>query len=215
MHRAFRDLLATSGVREVCELRGPIGFMAYHGGNLEEMTDVIAHRAAAESGASYYGVLQPPDLKWHIPSHHVTPDDSPALRRFLDHVHTVFTVHGFGRDGLWTTLLLGGRNRHLAHHTAHHLRRALPDYTIETDLHRMPRELRGMHHRNPVNLPHHHGVQIELPPRVRGRSPIWNDWHASGSGDPVPHTTALIEGLAAAAGSWQPPAGGGLREPDE
>ena len=46
MHRPFKALLDTTGVREVCELRSRVGFMAYHGGNLEEMTDVIAHRAA-------------------------------------------------------------------------------------------------------------------------------------------------------------------------
>ena len=43
----FRQLLDTHGVREVCELRGKVGFMAYHGGSLEEVTDVIAARAAA------------------------------------------------------------------------------------------------------------------------------------------------------------------------
>ena len=214
MHRPFKALLDTTGVREVCELRSRVGFMAYHGGNLEEMTDVIAHRAAEASGASYYAVLQPHDLKWHIPSHHVSPDDSPLLQRFLDHVHTVFTVHGFGRDGMWTTLLLGGRNRHLARHTATHLRERLPDYTVETDLHRMPRELRGMHHRNPVNLPHHQGVQIELPPRVRGNSPVWADWHARGTGELVPHTTALIEGLAMAASTWEAPGTTTVRVPD-
>ena len=42
-----------------------------------------------KAGASYYGVLQPPDLKWHIPSHHVTPDHSPTLQAFLDHVEHV------------------------------------------------------------------------------------------------------------------------------
>ena len=88
----FRQLLDTYGVREVCELRGKVGFMAYHGGSLEEVTDVIAARAAAACGASYYGVLQPPDLKWHIPSHHVTPDHSPTLQAFLDHVEVVIKI---------------------------------------------------------------------------------------------------------------------------
>ena len=37
--------------------------MAYHGGGLEENTDVIAREAAAMSGASYYGVLQPESLQ--------------------------------------------------------------------------------------------------------------------------------------------------------
>lgn len=195
----FRDLLDTEGVEEVAELRGPVGFMAFHGGSLEEMTDVIARAAAAECGASYYGVHQPPDFNWHIPSHKVSPAESSTLRSFIDHVEVVITIHGYGRHGMWTTLLLGGQNRDLAEHVALHLRPLLPDYTVETSLHHMPRELRGMHHHNPVNLPVGKGVQIELPPRVRGRSPVWRDWKGPGL---VPHTEALIEGLAQAAGSW-------------
>ena len=46
MSGLFADLLATPGVEEVCELRSRFGFMAYHGGALEEMTDVIASAAA-------------------------------------------------------------------------------------------------------------------------------------------------------------------------
>jgi phage replication-related protein YjqB (UPF0714/DUF867 family) len=196
---SFRELLQTRGVHEVCELRGSLGFMAYHGGALEEMTDVIARRAAEASDASYYGVLQPEDLKWHIPSHKVSPDESPTLQSFIDHVNVVITIHGYGRDGMWTTLLLGGQNRELADHVAGHLRPRLPGYEVETSLRRMPRELRGLHAKNPVNLPPQHGVQIELPPRIRGKSPIWKEWQG---GDMVPHMRSLIEGLAAAATSW-------------
>ena len=64
----FAELLAQPGVAEVSTLRGRFGFMAYHGGSLEEATDVIASAAAEASGASYYGVHQPADLQWHIPS---------------------------------------------------------------------------------------------------------------------------------------------------
>jgi len=49
-----------------------------------------------------------------------------------------------------------------------------------------------------VNLPRAAGVQIELPPRVRGQGPLWWDHE----GDLVPHTLALIEGLADAASGW-------------
>lgn len=192
----FRDLLATPGVREVCRLEGRLGFMAYHGGSLEHLTDVIADEAAARSGASYYGVLQPADLTWHIPSHRVSPAESPVLAGFLEHVDMVITIHGYGRHGMWTTLLLGGQNRELAGHVSAHLRPALPEYTIETDLEQMPKELRGLHEHNPVNLPRKRGVQIELPPRVRGTSPIWADWKGPGH---VPHTVALIDALATAA----------------
>ena len=195
----FRELLDSPGVREVCRLEGRLGFMAYHGGSLEHVTDVIADAAAARSGASYYGVLQPEDLVWHIPSHRVSPAESPTLAGFLEHVHAVITVHGYGRHGMWTTLLLGGQNRELAGHVAAFLRPALPDYTIETDMEAIPTELRGLHAANPVNLPRHRGVQIELPPRVRGTSPIWKDWAGPGL---VPHTQALIDALAAAALAW-------------
>jgi phage replication-related protein YjqB (UPF0714/DUF867 family) len=193
----FAELLASPDVVEECELRGSVGFMAYHGGGLEEMTDVIAREAAARSGASYYGVVHPPDWDLHIPSTRVAPDDSPVLAAFLAHVQTVVTIHGFGRRPLLTSVLLGGRNRQLAAHVAAHLRAHLPAYDIVDDLDAIPAELRGVHERNPVNLPRGGGVQIELPPRVRGSSPLWWDWEHG----LVPHTESLIEALAAAARS--------------
>lgn len=193
------ELLASPGVREECVLRSPFGFMAFHGGSLEEMTDVIAAEAAERSGASYYGLLQPEDLQWHIPSHKLSPTDSAVMQSFIDHVYVVITVHGFGRQGLFTSLLLGGRNRALADHTATFLRTRLPAYDICTDLESIPSDLRGQHISNPVNLPRDQGVQIELPPRVRGSSPLWWDWEGPGH---TPHTEALIVGLADAARSW-------------
>jgi phage replication-related protein YjqB (UPF0714/DUF867 family) len=195
----LEKLLAHPGVREVCELRSRFGFMAFHGGSLEEMTDVIAADAAERSGASYYGVLQPDDLQWHIPSHKVSPAASPALASFVEHVDVVVTVHGYGRQGLFTSLLLGGRNRDLAQHVGSHLQAHLPAYDIRTQLDAIPIDLRGQHQDNPVNLPPNQGVQIELPPRVRGSSPLWWDWEGPGH---TPHTEALIVALAAAANSW-------------
>jgi phage replication-related protein YjqB (UPF0714/DUF867 family) len=192
----FAELLALPEVVEECELRGRFGFMAYHGGGLEEMTDVIAREAAARAGASYYGVVHPADWTLHLSSIHVTPDHSDALASFLDHVDVVITVHGFGRRQLFTSLLLGGRNRELAGHVAAHLRRELPAYDIVDELDDIPEELRGVHPRNPVNLPRNQGVQVELPPRARGSSPLWWDWE----GGLVPHTEAVIRALAAAAG---------------
>lgn len=195
----FRRLLASDGVREVCELRGRLGFMAFHGGALEALTDVVAERAAELSDSSYYAVLQPPDLNWHVPSHHVSPNESATLASFIEHVDAVITVHGYGRHGYWTTLLLGGQNRQLASHVSLHLRPKLPEYRIETKIDSIPNELRGLHPTNPVNLPRRQGVQIELPPRVRGVSPLWKDWKGPGL---VPHTEALILALANAAATW-------------
>jgi phage replication-related protein YjqB (UPF0714/DUF867 family) len=195
----FAQLLAMEGVTEESELRSRFGIMAFHGGGLEEMTDIIAREVAVRADASYYAVLQPAALRRHIPSHQIDPAVSPSLSSFLEHVEVVITLHGFGRAGLWQSLLLGGQNRELADHVATHLRSALPDYEICADLAVIPKDLRGQHRNNPVNLPAQKGVQIELPPRVRGASPIWADWVGPGH---TPHTQALIEALVSAAVTW-------------
>ena len=198
----FAKLLAHPEVQEVVELRSKFGFMAYHGGGLEHMTDVIAQQAATRSGSSYYGVHQPKGLKWHVPSHQVSPKFSAPLQSFVEHVDIVVTIHGFGRDGLFTSLLLGGRNRHLADHLGTHLRQALPMYEICDDLETIPTDLRGLHEDNPVNLPRLGGVQIELPPRVRGVGRFWRDWVGTNL---TPHTESLIDALVSSASTWKSP----------
>ena len=195
----FADLLDHDGVEEDLVLRGRFGFMAFHGGNLEEGTDVIAAAAAEASGASLYAVRQPVDLRWHIPSVEVVPGDSAALAEFLDHVDVVVAVHGYGRQDMWTTLLLGGRHRELAAHVAGHLRSAMPGYTVVDVLDDIPPELRGVHRANPVNRCAGGGVQLELPPRTRSRVPIWADLPDT---EPVPHQLDVIQGLANAASTW-------------
>ena len=189
----FADLLAEPGVEEVLELRSPrIGFMAFHGGSLERRTEVVAMQAAERSGASVYAVIQPLGLRWHIPSTAVSPDASDALRSFVDHVDVAIAVHGYGREGLWTSLLLGGTNRPLAHHVAGALRPLLDGYTILDDLELVPKELRGLHPANPVNLPASGGVQLELPPRVRALTPHVDEVSFA----------RLVDGLAEAAATW-------------
>ncbi len=197
----FAELLAHDGVQEDLELRSSFGFMAFHGGNLEEGTDVMAAAAAEAAGASLYAVRQPAGLRWHIPSVEVIPDESPALAAFLEHVDVAVALHGFGREGLWTTLLLGGQNRVLAHHMAGHLRATLPgSYVVVDELDEIPRDLRGVHPRNPVNRPRSGGVQIELPPRTRSRSvPMWANLPDT---EPVPHGLDVVAALIAAARTW-------------
>jgi phage replication-related protein YjqB (UPF0714/DUF867 family) len=194
------DLLTYDGVSEECVLRSTFGFMAFHGGALEEMTDIVASRAAERVGASYYGIQLPDNLEWHIPSHKVTADQSPLLDAFLSHVNIVITVHGFGRAGFFTSLLLGGRNRRLASHLGDNLRKHLPAYRIIDDIDDIPGNLRGMHQDNPVNVVEHAGVQLELPPRVRGSSPLWWDWEGPGL---TPHTESLIDALVECAATWK------------
>jgi phage replication-related protein YjqB (UPF0714/DUF867 family) len=195
----FAELLAHEGVEEDLELRSTFGFMAFHGGNLEVGTDVVAARAAEAAGASLYAVRQPDGLRWHVPSIEVTPDESDSLGAFLDHVDVAVALHGYGREGMWTTLLLGGSHRELASHVAGHLRTALPGYEVVDDLPAIPPELRGVHRANPVNRCRLGGVQLELPPRVRSWTPFWSDLPA---GAEIPHLAPLVEGLVAAAASW-------------
>jgi phage replication-related protein YjqB (UPF0714/DUF867 family) len=188
----FEELLAHPGVEEVCELGSRFGFMAFHGGNLEAVTDVIATRAATASGASLYAVIQPSGLRWHIPSTLIDPTHSPRLATFLAHVDVAVAVHGYGADGYWTTLLLGGSNRALATHVAEHLRPRLDGFDVVDDLDAIPVRLRGVHPDNPVNRPVRGGVQLELPPRVRGTTPLSRPEYLEG----------VIDGLAAAAAAW-------------
>jgi phage replication-related protein YjqB (UPF0714/DUF867 family) len=164
------QLLATPGVQERCVLGSSFGFLALHGG-LEAGTAEIAQAAAVASNASIYAVVQPDDMRWHIPSHAYKPSQSDALVAFLGHVERVVSVHGFGGlrgdDDRWITGLLGGSNRELAADVALLLRAALPQYVWIDDLDRIPQHLRGVHRDNPVNRPTAGGVQLELPPRVR------------------------------------------------
>lgn len=199
MSALFAELLAHPGVGERLELRSPVGFLAFHGGSLEQQTDVIAAAAAERAGASLYAVIQPPSLRWHIPSRLVGPDASAALAAFLDHVDVAIAIHGFGRASMFTTLLAGGSNRELAGHVAGCIRDRLDGYDIVDDLEAIPPELRGLHPDNPVNRPRAQGVQLELPPRVRGLGPFWADHDPAA---PVPHTAALVDALAHAAATW-------------
>jgi phage replication-related protein YjqB (UPF0714/DUF867 family) len=167
--------------------------MAYHGGDLEVGTDRIADVVAERTGASLYAVRQPDGMQHHVPSTRFRPEHSDRLAAFVDHVRVVVTLHGFGRRGMFRTVLLGGRNREAAALVAGSLRRHLPGYEVIDDLDHIPRELRGLHRHNPVNLPTGQGVQIELPPRVRGNGPFWNAWDG---GFPTPHTERLVAALA-------------------
>jgi len=189
----LKGLLAEPGVEEICELRSStVGFLALHGGNQDRETDVIARLAADGCDASLYGVIQPPTLRWHLPSYQYDPAQSPHLARFLDHVDVVISVHGYGRDAWWwdwvppretwpedrahvwerfwypTSFLLGGRNRSLAAIVAGSLRARLPGHPVVDDLDRIPRGARGIDPRNPVNLTRGGGCQVEIPPGPRG-----------------------------------------------
>jgi phage replication-related protein YjqB (UPF0714/DUF867 family) len=192
-HRvAFADLLAHPDVMEEQVLASPVGFLALHGG-LEPGTAEIAREAARRSGASWYAIVQPDDLKQHVPSHESDPGCAPLLAEFLDHVEVVVSVHGYwGHADLHAALLVGGGDRALAAALARRLRAALPDYVVIDDLDGIPRRLRGLDPRNPVNRPGR-GVQVELPHPVRAIGPYG---HGERGARHRAHTEALVTALA-------------------
>lgn len=228
---AFGDLLQRPGVVEALDLRGKLGFMAFHGGNLERITDQIASEAAARSGSSFYAVLQPHGMRHHLPSTKVDPAESPKLAAFLDHCDHVIAVHGYGKRGHFTSLLCGGGNRDLANHVADHLRDAVPAYRVIDDIDAIPKQLRGLHPRNPCNLTSGGGMQLELPPRVRGLTPLIWYWPAHGGPPPYggphrrseidaidrrfTHVNDLIDGLIQAALTWENTRNGGPVTPED
>lgn len=187
------ELLALPGVEERLILAGPVGFLAFHGG-LEGGTEVVATTAAEASGGSLYVIVQPPTVRWHLPSHVIGAGASARLRAFLDHIDVAVAVHGYGRPGRPRDLLVGGRNRSLAAHLAAALRSHLPDWAVLDDLADLPPGMRGLHPDNPVNLCRGGGVQLELPPGVRGASGRWADDNSASVPEP-----ALVAALASAA----------------
>ena len=185
----LRELLDIPGVEEECVLRSVVGFMALHGGSQDRGTDRIARRAAERSGASFYAIVQPEWLRVHLTSRRHDPDHSAALRGFLTHVRIAISIHGFGRDSfaLWidptlgfmidpygpavrngqtaplTGIIVGGQNAALLDSARDLLRDRFPGFHVADERLRL-----GFHPQNPANLPAAHGVQIELPPGLRG-----------------------------------------------
>ncbi len=185
------------GVREECILRSNVGFMALHGGSQDRGTAEMANRAAERAGASYYAILQPPDLRVHLTSRLHSPDHSASLQAFLNHVDIAISVHGFGREGfaLWLDadrglilepygpavkgkqtgplrgIILGGLNAQLLDSARQLFHRRFAGYHVADERIRL-----GFHPDNPVNLPSAHGVQVELPPGLRGIGDFGEIW---------------------------------------
>ncbi len=196
--QSLSELLAAPGIIESTTLRSRFGFLAIHGGGLEQMTDVIAERAADAAGASLYVLRHPDHYPHHLPSVRYRAQESERLAEFLEHVEVAISLHGYGRIGRSTQLLAGGRNRELVEHLARHV--TVPGYQVVTDLDAIPPELRGLHPDNPVNQVRRGGAQLELTPRVRGISPRSQ---LPGDDGLSPATSALVQGLAATARSWE------------
>ena len=183
------ELLSIPGMSEEIHLRSHVGFMALHGGSQDRGTREIAEQAAARTGASYYGIVHPADLRVHMTSRLHEPAQSTMFRSFLDHIDIAISVHGFGRDGFafcidergtlvvepygpatrgnqtgpLRGIIIGGRNAALVAAARELFRGRFDGYHVADERVRL-----GFHPENPVNLPPAHGVQIELPPGLRG-----------------------------------------------
>jgi len=195
-------LLDREDVVEELELRSSFGFMAYHGGSLEKATDIIAREAAERSNSSYYGLIQSHEDPIHFASTQLLEEKSEPLELFLNHIQVVTTIHGYGREHLFYSVLLGGRNRQLAEHFAPILREALPSYKFETELENIPKELRGQHLKNPVNYPPLQGVQLELPPTLRWNREEWG-WSDIGGIGRAKHVDQFIDALVLGVERWK------------
>jgi phage replication-related protein YjqB (UPF0714/DUF867 family) len=163
--------------------------MALHGGSQDRGTHEIASQAAKLAGASYYAIIQPSDLRVHLTSRRHDPDHSEQLRAFLTYVDIAISVHGFGRDGFnlyvepaqgvvvepygpafrgrqtgpLRGIIIGGQNVELLEVARQLLHGRFEGYHVADERVRL-----GFHSHNPVNLPASQGVQIELPPGLRG-----------------------------------------------
>lgn len=172
----FAELIAHPEVTETVHLAGRVGVMALHGA-LETGTETIAQVVADQADASLYMVTQSERLRWHVPSTNYDPTRSPALATFLDHVDSVVSIHGFGREHLPKTALVGGGSQHLVTRTQRALEHRTSLNVVTGDA--IPEGLRGLHPSNPVNLASGGGVQLELSHACR---------HA-------PHVTTVIEAI--------------------
>ena len=120
---------------------------------------------------------------------------SPRLAEFLDHVDVVVTIHGYGRWGMFTSLLLGGGNRDAGGDARCRARTGAARATTSSPTWQaIPRELRGLHPDNPVNAAASRRRADRAATAVRGLGPRWADWRGEGH---VPPMAALIDSLAA------------------
>ena len=208
------ELLTMPGVREECILRSNVGFMALHGGSQDRGTAEMAKRAAERAGASYYAIVQPPGLRVHLTSRLHNPDHSASLQAFLQHVDIAISVHGFGREGfaLWFDadrgliiepygpavqgrqteplrgIILGGLNAQLLDSARRLFHGRFAGYHVADERIRL-----GFHPDNPVNLPSARGVQIELPPGLRGIGDFGEIWVPDQGGVVIEVVAALVD----------------------
>ena len=208
------ELLSLPEIEEICVLRSSVGLMALHGGSQDRGTHEIACQAADQAGASYYAIVQPKNLRVHLTSRRHDPSQSEQLWAFLRHVKIAISIHGFGRDGFsWRSdglhglsvepygpvlrgrqtgplrgVIVGGLNADLLDVTRQLFSDRFEGYHVADERIRL-----GFHPNNPVNLPSAQGVQVELPPGLRGIGDFGERFVHSADGVVREVIAALIE----------------------
>jgi phage replication-related protein YjqB (UPF0714/DUF867 family) len=136
------------------------------------------------------------------------------LRAFLQHVEIAISVHGFGRDSFSLNvdpaggvviepygpalrgsqtrplrgIIVGGKNSELLEVARRLLHDRFAGYRVADE-----RVQLGFHPDNPVNLPTAQGVQIELPPGLRGIGDFGEQLVPSEDGVVTEVIAALVE----------------------
>lgn len=198
------------GVCETVVLRGEVGLLAPHGSSIEDGTEHIAERVARRTGASFYHVTYPGT--WdearplHVSGTSIAPDSSVALAAFTGHCRTVIAVHGFTREGMRHTALVGGLNDNLAGSVASELRERLPEPSLVLDGDEVPSGLRGRSSGNLTNRFPEAGCQVELPPRLRVSYLSRALWGGSAP-NPNLYLEAVVDALSAAVCTYTARAG--------
>lgn len=183
------------GVRLLATLTtgGEVGLLALHGSN-EGGTAELARSVSERCGATSLVFTQPGVREpVHIPSPRMAVEHCALLRVFLSHVAVAVSLHGHRRRATPRSIFLGGANRRAAHLLASGLSALRPEFDPVTDLAEIPAALRGVHVRNPVNLPRRGGVQVELPLSARTRRPGWDP--EIPDTPPRPVVDALVAGV--------------------
>jgi phage replication-related protein YjqB (UPF0714/DUF867 family) len=153
------------------------------------------------------------------------PEHSAHLRAFLEHVDVAISLHGFGREGfaLWLDpggglivepygpavrgkqtgplrgIIVGGLNAPLLEAARELFQGRFAGYHVADRRVRL-----GFHPDNPVNLPTAHGVQVELPPGLRGIGDFGESLHPRQDGIVSEVVAALVELAAQAAELLRP-----------
>jgi phage replication-related protein YjqB (UPF0714/DUF867 family) len=197
----FSDVLAGPGVRETVVLRGDLGLLAPHGSNMEDGTERIAAAVAERCGASLYSVTYPGTWEeartLHVSGVLIEPDATEALAAFTAHCRTVIAVHGYTREAMRHTALVGGRNAALAGLVAEELEARLPEPADVLAGAAVPAGLRGTSPQNLTNRFPEEGCQIELPPRLRVSYPSRIFWGGCTPNENI-YAEAVIDALSAA-----------------